>query len=536
VSRARIGAIAAGLAVAAVSVALLPGGLVGVVHDDGTYLALARSLAEGTGFRLAFLPGAPPAHVAPLYPVFLAALWALWPAFPDNLALLRAANPVLLGLFAGGFAGYLTWRRVLPAVAASVAAAVFATAIPVLAQTTVLLADPLVLVLMLGAWVFADASVEAGPGRRASGLAAGAGVVAGLAALTRASGVGSLVAVVLVLAVRRRRREALLAAACSCLVLLPWLTWSALHREIDPLLAAAYGGYGALLRQAGVHVLSLEALWEGLRPLGMLAFATLRESYHPYAGVPAVLVLVAGGVALIRRAPAMGWSLAGCLGVLVSWPYASDRLVWVLVPALGVALVVGGVTLWRGAAVGGIARRLALRGLVLAGVLPAVAGFVPFQVEGLLRGAVTAGQRSTSATFETVVPWVRTGTPSSAVIAGEHEALVWLYTRRRTAPSNLWHLVGRSAVTFGPDSLRTYFGRAGVTHLLVTEPRSEVASVLDDAWRLFPGFLVPVRVWPGGVAAFAVFPAAGPPAPPPSPAAPAWRAPDGGTGHPPGLR
>jgi hypothetical protein len=535
VNRARISAVAAGLAVTAVAVALLPSGFVGVVHDDGTYLALARSLAEGTGYRLAFLPGAPPAHVAPLYPVFLAALWALWPAFPDNLALLRAANPVLLGLFAGGFAGYLTWRRVLPAVAASVAAAVLATAVPVLAQTTVLLADPLVLVLMLGAWALADASAGAEPGRRASGLAAGAGVVAGLAALTRASGAGSLVAVVLVLAVRRRRREALLAAACSGLVLLPWLTWSALHREMDPLLAAAYGGYGALARQAGVHVHPLEALWEGLRPLGMLAFATLKESYHPYAGVPAVLVLVAGGVTLVRRAPTMGWSLAGGLGVLVSWPYASDRLVWVLVPALGVALVVGAAALWSGAAAGGLSRRLALRGLALAGVLPAAVGFVPFQVEALLEGVVTTGQRSTSAVFRDVVPWVRTGTPSSAVIAGENEALVWLYTGRPTAPSNLWHLVGRSAVAFGPDSLRAYFGRAGVTHLLVTDPRSEVASVLEDAWLLFPGFLVPVQVWPGGAAAFAVFPAAGPP---PSPSLPgsAPRAPEGRTGRPPGLR
>jgi hypothetical protein len=77
--------------------------------------------------------------------------------------------------------------------------------------------------------------------------------------------------------------------------------------------------------------------------------------------------------------------------------------------------------------------------------------------------------------------------------------------------------VGRSPVSFGPDSLRAYFARAGVTHLLATDPRSESASVLDDAWRKFPGLLVPIRAWPGAVAAFAVFPAAGTPTLPSSP-------------------
>ena len=515
--RARLGAVAAALGVAAVALAFLPSGFVGIVHDDGTNLALAKSLAEGRGYVLAFLPGAPPAHVAPLYPLFLAALWTLWPAFPDNLALLRSANPILLGLFAGGFAYYLSWRRVLPAASGAVAAVLFATAIPLLSQTTVLLADPLVLVLALTAWTLADTSAGAETGRRAGGYAAAAGLAAGLAGLARSIGVGAVIGVVLALASRRRRREAVLAAACAGVVLLPWVLWSALHGGGDPLVAAAYGGYGALVRQAGVHVAPLGALGEALRPLGLLAFATLREAYHPYAGVPALVVLVAGGVALARRAPALGWSLLGSLGVLVTWPYASDRLVWVLVPGLGVALVVGAVTLWRAGAEGAPARRLALRALVVAGALPAAVGFGAFQVEGFLRGAATGGQRRASAAFESVVPWVRSSTPEAAVVAGQHEALVWLYTGRRSVPFDLWHLVGRSPVSYGPDSLRAYLGRAGVTHLLVTDPRSEVASVLEDAWILFPGFLVPVRVWRGGVTAFAVLPAAATPAPPPSP-------------------
>jgi len=41
--------------------------MVGVFYDDGFYLSLARSLAEGHGYRLLYLPGAPEAvHHPPL--------------------------------------------------------------------------------------------------------------------------------------------------------------------------------------------------------------------------------------------------------------------------------------------------------------------------------------------------------------------------------------------------------------------------------------------------------------------------------------
>jgi hypothetical protein len=533
--RLRIGAGAAGLTVAAVAIALAPRVLVGVAGDDGTYLALAKSLAEGQGYRFAFLPGAPAAHLAPLYPAFLGMLWALWPAFPDNLTLLRFVNPVLLGLFAGGFAGYLAWRRVLPVSAAAVAAVVFATALPLLSEATVLLAGPLLLVLAVAAWGLADGSAGTDAGRRATLLAAGAGLAAGLAALTGSVGAGAVFAVVVALASRRRTRDALVAAACSALVLAPWMAWSALHRGVEPVLAASYGGYGALVRQAGLGALSLAALWEVLRPLGQIAFATLKDAYHGYAGVPAVAVLVVGAVTLARRAPALGWTLPGTLAVLLAWPHVPVRLVWVLVPVLGVAMLVGAVALWRAAGVGGRSRRLALRGLMLAGVLPAAAGFGGLQARGLFTGAATAGQRTASAIFDRVVPWVRSETPESAVIAGENEALVWLYTGRQTAPSDLWHLVGRRPVSYGPDSLRAYFGRVGVTHVLVTDPRSEATSVVDEAGRIFPGYLTIVRVWPGAVEALVVDPTAPPPAPPPSPADGVPGAPRGG-GHPPGVR
>jgi len=187
----------AGLAVAAVAAALMPRAMVGVFYDDGIYLALARSLAEGHGYRLLYLPGAPEAvHYPPLYPVFLAVLWKIWPSFPDDVALFRAANAVALGLFAGVFAAYLRRRRALSAGVAAAAALLLATAVPLLAVTTVLFAEPLFLALAAGAWWLADAAGDA-RGRRALGLAAAAGAVAGLAALTRSIGVSVVAGTVL---------------------------------------------------------------------------------------------------------------------------------------------------------------------------------------------------------------------------------------------------------------------------------------------------------------------------------------------------
>ena len=52
----------------------------GVWHDDGAYLLLGKSLADGEGLRYSQVPGSPPgAKFPPLYPLFLALLWRVAP-------------------------------------------------------------------------------------------------------------------------------------------------------------------------------------------------------------------------------------------------------------------------------------------------------------------------------------------------------------------------------------------------------------------------------------------------------------------------
>src|ERR1700730_9952814 len=95
----------------AMGVLIIDGAPVGVFADDAFYVILARSLAEGQGFRFLNLPGSPAAtHFPPGYPLALATLWRIAPGFPANLIVLKAFNAVCLAAIALGVARYARLR------------------------------------------------------------------------------------------------------------------------------------------------------------------------------------------------------------------------------------------------------------------------------------------------------------------------------------------------------------------------------------------------------------------------------------------
>ena len=144
------------------------------------------------------------------------------------------------------------------------------------------------------------------------------------------------------------------------------------------------------------------------------------------------------------------------------------------------------------------------RALALAGALPVALGFCWYQVRQLPRGSATATQRGISATLAPVLPWIRTETDSTAVIAGEDEALLWLYGGRRAVPNYLWRVRGRTAEDLGPDSLRVWLEKTGATHLVLSGRGSDAAPAVDALLARYPGMLTLVRVWPEGPLVFAV--------------------------------
>lgn len=499
-------AVAAGVTVAAVVGVNLGRSLVGVFYDDGIYLALARSLAEGHGYRLLYLPGAPAAvHYPFLYPLFLAALWKLAPAFPGNVALFRAANALLLGLFAALLVLYLRRRPGGPTWGWAALVAASATVLPLVVVGTVLFSEPLFLVLLVAACWVGDAARDAPEGRRGWGLALLAGLLAGAAALTRSLGTVVAVAIPLSLLLARRPRAAALAAAAAVACLAPWLAWVARHHGgLDPALVASYGTYTDLLAQAGWRSVSPDGLAGLGRPLGAVALAPFHGGLRFYLGVSALVVLAAGFTPLLLRAPALGWTLLGYLAAVAAWPVRPDRFLWAVWPLLAVTFALGAARAWRRASSLSPAAAKAGRACLAAVVAVVVVGYGYYQTRGYVRGDVTRLQRGISATLGEVLPWVRRATPADAVVAADDEALYWLYTDRRAVPAYVWRYRGRGQESLGPDSLHAWLDRSGASYVVLTGSASVDAPTLNALLGKYPGYLRVVNVWPGSVVAFAV--------------------------------
>ena len=499
-------ATAAGLAVAAVVAANLTGALAGVFYDDGVYLALAKSLAEGHGYHLLYLPGQPAAVRYPfLYPLFLASLWKVVPVFPANVVVFKAANAALMGLFGALLALYLSGRIAGRAWVPALLVVGAATALPLVTVATVLFAEPLFLGLLVGACWAGDAARASPERRRAFLLALLAGLLAGAAALTRSLGVAVIAGVALSLLVARRPRAALIAGAAGAACLVPWVLWVARHRAgVDAAIVGNYGTYGDFVAQSGVAALSPTRLLELLAPVGAVALAPFRGWLRFYLGIPALVLLVAGFVPLLMRAPALGWTLLAYLAIVFAWPFGPDRFLWAAWPLLAVTFFVGADRIWT--RVRSAPPRVAWIGrwCVAAVVALVVAGYGYYQVRGYVRGDVARLQNGISATLSEVIPWIRQATPLDAVVAGEDEAAIWLYTGRRAVPSYLWRYRVRGDESLGPAALHDWLVRAGATHVVLAGGGSEAAATLSQVLGRYPGFLRLVHVWPGSILAFAV--------------------------------
>src|SRR6185312_8480561 len=119
-------ALAAGIAalvVLAVAIAVIDQYPVGVVHDDGMYMILAKSLASGHGYRYINVPGEPHAtHFPPGYPLLLSLLWRIGPAFPANVVFFKLVNAVFLAAAAAALALFARRRLAFSAPAACLTA------------------------------------------------------------------------------------------------------------------------------------------------------------------------------------------------------------------------------------------------------------------------------------------------------------------------------------------------------------------------------------------------------------------------------
>lgn len=192
-------------------------------NDAAEHLLLARALARGDGFvlpiRVRDVDGGPAVHPAfeeraPLYPLLLAAPVAAglgWTGWPDprlqlvnvGLAALAAALAALVAHALARARGLGPWPALLAALAAGL---VVAWGPSLLRASLHLWAEPLGLVLVLGALLC-----------EVRGVTSGAALLGALARFARPEA-WVLTPILVVLALRRSRREGAIAAAIALVV------------------------------------------------------------------------------------------------------------------------------------------------------------------------------------------------------------------------------------------------------------------------------------------------------------------------------
>jgi hypothetical protein len=185
-----------GAVVLAVAVATMSPWPVGVYYDDGVYLILGKALATGEGYRYLNLPGHPAAtHYPPGYPALLALLWMVAPSFPENVAVFKLANAILLSLAAAGLFTFARRELDLGTSAAAGAILLGFLTVPVLAVTGVLFSEPLFLAVLAVALPACERALRE-ERRRTVVVAA---LLAGATTLVRSIGLPLVGALVLVL-------------------------------------------------------------------------------------------------------------------------------------------------------------------------------------------------------------------------------------------------------------------------------------------------------------------------------------------------
>ncbi|MGQ0643380.1 MAG: hypothetical protein ACT4P6_21755 [Gemmatimonadaceae bacterium] len=455
---------AVAIAASAMSVTSLPAG---VFQDDGMYVVLARSIAEGEGYRFTNLPNAPHGvHYPPLYPLWLALLWKLAPSFPANVQLFKLANSLLLGVGAvGAFVlarrrlGFGTWSAALAATAGAACA-------PLVWLSAMVLSEPAFLAALFPVLLLAERAARPGASWRTA-MAAG-GAVGGLA-LLRSLGMFILPALALALVMQRRWRHAALALATGALVLGPWQLWTLAYAdEIPPAFVGKYGSYFGWvvegMREGGfayvAAILKVNAKYSSEFLTGSLGLAATPWMLRAVAIAVLLGLLTLGARELLRRAPVTAGFLALYVSIVLVWPFPPHRFYWgimpllVLTPALGIRYLRTAVPV----------PRRAYRSAVLIGAVALFALYARPNLLGKPRWDIADEEAVVADRSRAAALWVSRHTAPDDIIATEDDVLVHLYTGRRAIP----------LATFTPaEHLRpqtTAFASATLDSLLHTYP------------------------------------------------------------------
>jgi hypothetical protein len=428
-----------GVIALAVGASIVDGLPVGVAHDDGMYVILAKAIATGHGYRWLHVPGAPPAtHFPPGYPAVLAVLWWLFPAFPANVIAFKFANALFMAVAAMGVYAFTKARFGMTEIGAAIFALVSTLGIPTLTLSALVMSEPLFLALLMPILLLAERLGDSEDGRMRDVVLLA--LLVGAATLVRTHGIALTGAIGLALVARRRLREAVVFGAISVAMLLPWQLWVSAHAGVVPMtMRGNYESYGAWFAN-GLHTegfaLIARTVARTSRDVAVMFEVLVAPSMPSIVRAFAVLVLgafsVVGARVLWRRAPVSALFLSLYAAIVIVWPFTPARFLWCVWPLIIALPILGAreVVAWRP---GTAAMRVGRLSTIAAALLLAC-GYATYNVRGYRHQWWSSIPRMISRNVHPLLVWVATRTPKDAVLATEAESEVYLYTGRLTVP------------------------------------------------------------------------------------------------------
>ncbi|MBX9601479.1 MAG: glycosyltransferase family 39 protein [Bryobacteraceae bacterium] len=411
----------------------------GLIHDDSVYFSSARSLSRGE-YRIENLPSTPyQTRYPPLYPLYLAIAWLIRPALPESLSialfLQLAFLPLLFWLLWKVFerAGIPEKRRLL-------LLGVIACNPYVLYMSVTLLSELPFLCLVLAALLLSERS----PGSGSIRWAALAGVLAGLAFLTRTAGLVLLFTTPAYLLLRRDRRGAAVFACVLVPFLAGWSLWTRAHMtaatDIVSLYYANYTAYYWLTFESGKNLPLM--LWrnadEWLSALGALVAPKIYPSF--FLKIFSQTIAVGGLIGLIRLLRSgvelRNYSLFALATSAMLWIWnfpPNERFVFPMLPLFFAGLLAEAdhfaAMLRKARSHRDPAQRALARGMQFGSAALAAASFaLQFFVIAFAWPAETAEVRALNRDRDMAWEWLRENTPATAGVAGFADPLLHLAT------------------------------------------------------------------------------------------------------------
>ena len=418
--------------------------ILGLFHDDGIYAVVAKSLAQGSGYRIISLPGALPQTKYPfLYSYLLSWIWSFDGDFPHNILLLKSVNiALLIALF---FAGIVFYRRASSDQSGwgVVFGLLLCTNPIIFTLTEYVLSDLLLVFFTVLVLSLCSAGSEFLPFRS---IWLKLALVTGLACLTRSAAVPLVIAGATQSIVLRRFRDGVFFIFTVALIVSPWLLWIASSpRPESGSLFDYYSAYDLTGTRAGESGWSLEQHWtviSGNARYLLDAFDLIfLLPLLPGFAVVVTLFSVVGMIFSIRKELVAFWSFfLSALALIVVWPFHPGRYLAPLIPLLllfffrGFKIVQSSILCWsppnwRPMALSWIAAFPIVILLVLNGVW--LSSYLLIWDDQTTRAVYGSRVPYGWHGFEESFGWIRQNTRSDSVLGTAYDPMYFLYTGRQ---------------------------------------------------------------------------------------------------------